>query len=114
MHLSTSSIRGTSVVNMEGESIGNIYDIMLDAEKAIVKYYVLSFGGVLGFNDKYFAIPPSAFTIDTANEQFKLNIEKEQLEDAEGFDKEDWPKNANQDYLSRTMHIQDPRVAILD
>ena len=51
-------------------------------------YAVLSFGGFLGMGDKLFAIPFEALQLDTDNHRFTLDV---MLEDAPGFDKNNWP-----------------------
>lgn len=98
--LSSSSITGTTVVNAKGENLGNIKELMIDLDSGRVAYAVLSFGGFLGLGDKYFAMPWEAFRIDTQKEQFVLNVNKERLENAPGFDKDNWPNSAkHKDYL---------------
>ncbi len=99
-NLSASSINGTEVVNLQGESLGDIKDIVIDTNSGRINYAVLSFGGFLGIGDKYFAMPWEAFTINQEDEKFMLNVDKEKLEDAPGFDKDNWPTNSNHDYLT--------------
>lgn len=100
INLSSSSINGTDVVNAQGENLGDIKDLMIDTNTGRVSYVVLSFGGFLGIGDKYFAIPWEAFSIDTDENEMVLNIPKEKLENAPGFDKDNWPTNANHTYLN--------------
>ena len=99
--LSSSSITGTQVKNRSGKSLGEIKDLMLNTNKGNIAYAVLSFGGLFGIGDKLFAIPFKAFSIDTEDHAFILNVDKEKLEDAPGFDKDDWPSHANSAYLNR-------------
>jgi hypothetical protein len=65
---------------------------MIDLENARVGYAVLSFGGLLGIGDKLFAIPLEALRLDAENHRFVLDIDRERLEQAPGFDKDDWPE----------------------
>lgn len=102
--LSTSTITGTKVYNRQGEHLGDIKDIMLNANSGEVAYCVLSFGGFLGLGDKYFAIPYEAFTVDQKDEKFILNVDKEQLKDAPGFDKNNWPKSSDTSFLDRVYN----------
>ena len=102
--LSSSSIVGTNVYNREGESLGDIKDLMIDTNTGRIAYAVLSFGGFLGIGDKYFAMPWEAFTIDTSNERFVLNVDKERLENAPGFNKDNWPDSSNHDYLTEVYN----------
>lgn len=96
--LSASSLEGDSVRNPAGEDLGKIEEIMIDIPSGRVGYAVLSFGGFLGMGNKLFAVPWNAFTIDEENKQFVLNVDKKVLENAPGFDKDNWPDMANPDF----------------
>jgi uncharacterized protein YrrD len=89
--MSAGSLIGNSVVNSQGEELGKIEEIMLDLDTGRVAYAVLSFGGVLGLGNKLFAIPWAALALSLEEKRFYLNVSKEQLEDAPGFDKDNWP-----------------------
>ena len=93
--LSSSSINGDGVVNAAGDDLGHIEDLMIDPVTGKVDYAVLSFGGFLGMGDKYFAIPFEQLSVDRENKRMVLNVEKERLKDAPGFDKDDWPDFAD-------------------
>jgi len=93
--LSASTIKGDDVVNAQGEDLGNIDDLMIDLERGRVAYAVLSFGGFLGMGDKLFAIPWEAMTVDQDNKRLVLNVDKELLKKAPGFDKNNWPDMAD-------------------
>jgi sporulation protein YlmC with PRC-barrel domain len=86
---------GDSVVNAADEDLGDIKEIMLDMQTGQVAYAVLSFGGFLGMGDKLFAVPWQALHLDTVNKRFVLDIEKERLQNAPGFDKDAWPDMAD-------------------
>jgi sporulation protein YlmC with PRC-barrel domain len=93
--LSASSLKGDKVVNHQGDDLGEIQEIMIDLDRGRVAYAVLSFGGFLGMGDKLFAIPWQAITVDTTKKQLVLNADKELLEKAPGFDKNNWPDMAD-------------------
>lgn len=95
--LSASTIIGDDVRNPAGEDLGNVEEIMLDVNDGRIAYAVLSFGGFLGLGDKYFAIPWDALTVDTEEHALILDMDKETLENAPGFDKDNWPKTSNGD-----------------
>jgi len=90
--LTASSIIGDNVENGQGENIGKIKDIMLNTQDGKIEYLVIEVGGFLGFGEKLFAVPFTALQLNTKNEDFVLNIEKEFLEKAPGFDKDHWPE----------------------
>jgi len=41
--------------------------------------------------NKLFAVPWSALSLDTTNRRFTLDVQKDRLEGAPGFDKDQWP-----------------------
>lgn len=86
---------GNDVYNRQDEDLGDIKEIMLDVAQGRVAYAVLSFGGFLGIADKLFAVPWNALTLDTENKRFVLDVDKERLESAPGFDKDKWPDMAD-------------------
>lgn len=99
--LSASSLSGTKVVNLQNEDIGDIKELMIDWKNGKVVYAVLSFGGFLGMGDKLFAIPLESFKFMSAdNDEFAmLNVNKERLENAPGFNKDQWPQNADYTFI---------------
>ncbi|MGI4841941.1 MAG: PRC-barrel domain-containing protein [Janthinobacterium lividum] len=82
---------GDSVVNAQEEDLGDIREIMLDMQTGQVAYAVLAFGGFLGMGEKLFAVPWQALHLDTVNKRMVLNVDKERLKSAPGFDKDAWP-----------------------
>ena len=86
---------GNDVYNHKGEDLGDIKEIMLDMHSGKVGYAVLSFGGFLGMGEKLFAVPWNALMLDTQNKRFVLNVEKDRLKHAPGFDKDNWPNMAD-------------------
>ena len=109
--LSATSLIGDKVKNSSGDDLGNIEEIMLDTNNGRISYAVLSFGGFLGMGDKLFAVPWNALNLNTDDKCFRLNVSKERLENAPGFDKDNWPNMADQkwgrniyDYYNVTPH----------
>ena len=92
--LSATSLVGNKVINRSGQELGSIKELMIDLDEGRVAYAVLSFGGLMGIGDKLFAIPWEALDLDTEQHAFILSIDKEALENAPGFDKDNWPDNA--------------------
>ena len=52
---------------------------------------MLAFGGFLGMGEKLFAVPWQALQLDTVNKRFVLNVDKDRLQSAPGFDPDAWP-----------------------
>ena len=99
--LSSSSIAGDDVRNPAGEDLGKIKDLMIDLTSGTVRFAVVSFGGFLGMGDKLFAVPFDALTVDANNECFVLDADREKLENAPGFDENNWPNFADPQWSSR-------------
>lgn len=94
---------GNDVVNSKNEDIGDIKEIMLDMADGKVSYAVLSFGSFLGMGEKLFAVPWKALKLDTEHKRFVLDVGKEKLQAAPGFDKDSWPNMADQAW-ARSIH----------
>lgn len=73
---------------------------MIDVEQGRIAYAVLSFGGFMGVGDKLFAIPWNALRVNTQEHKFVLEADKNTLEAAPGFDKDNWPDMADQSWGS--------------
>jgi len=89
--LSAETLIGDNVRNPEGEDLGKIEELMIDVGRGCIAYAVLSFNGFLGIGDKLFAIPWESLTVDTDEEVFILDVDKETLKDAPGFERDEWP-----------------------
>ena len=92
---------GDGVVNGAEQDLGDIKEIMLDMQTGQVAYVVLAFGGFLGMHEKLFAVPWQALHLDTVNHRFVLNVEKERLKAAPGFNKDAWPDMADVNWASQ-------------
>ncbi len=98
--LTAASIKGTPVRDKHDEVLGNIKDLMIDLRTGEVIYAVLSVeDGFLNMGSKYFAVPLQAFSVDTINERMVLDVSKERLEKAPGFDKDNWPQQPQADFI---------------
>lgn len=93
--LTATSIIGDKVKNSKGEEIGEIKDIMINLDYGKIEYVVVKFGGFIGIGEKLFAIPFYALEVDSKDEKFILNVDKEFMEKAPGFDKDHWPETNN-------------------
>lgn len=101
--MGASTLIGNDVYNAQEEDLGDIKEIMLDVASGRVSYAVLSFGGFLGMGEKLFAVPWAALKLDPVNHRFILDVDKERLKNAPGFDKDNWPDMADQTW-GRQIH----------
>jgi sporulation protein YlmC with PRC-barrel domain len=86
-----SKLIGMNVRNAKGEDLGEINDLVVDVNNERVHYAVLGFGGALGLGEKLFAYPVTLFSQDTADKKLVLNVDKEKLKSAPGFERNNWP-----------------------
>ncbi|KAF3996321.1 PRC-barrel domain-containing protein [Glaciimonas immobilis] len=98
--LGADTLIGNDVCNQAGEDLGDIKELMIDTRSGRVSYAVLSFGGFLGMGEKLFAVPWGVLKLDTVNERFILDMDKDRLEHAPGFDKDHWPDMADQNWTN--------------
>jgi len=76
------------------EVVGSIKEIMIDVPSGRVAYAMLSVGGFLGMGERLFAIPWESLVLDEDRKCFILDVDKNRLEKAPGFDKSNWPDMA--------------------
>jgi len=84
-------VQGTSVTNPAHENLGTIRDIVLDKYDGVVRYAVLEFGGFLGLGSKLFALPWELLRYDENVDAYVVDIDRQVLQNAPGFDSEHWP-----------------------
>lgn len=89
------------MTNVAGEHLGEIKDSMIDLGSGRIAYAELSFRGILGLGDKLFAIPWEGLSVSQEEEMMYLNVPKEKLEKAPGFDKDNWPDMADPAFGSK-------------
>jgi hypothetical protein len=89
--LSARTLAKDSVRNRMNEKVGSIKEIMIDVPSGRISYAVLAVGGFLGIGERLFAIPGEALNLDEDNRCVILDVDKERLENALGFDKDNWP-----------------------
>jgi len=97
----TKDVVGKKVVNLGGEIVGEIEEVVIDSAAARVTYAVMSFGGFLGIGDKLFAVPWVSLTYDRMRDAYVMKADKELLKNAPGFDKDNWPDMSDPTRLSQ-------------
>ena len=92
---------GADVENPQGQNLGEIKDIVIDRASGRMAYAVVSFGGFLGMGEKLFAVPWGAFSQPKADKQtFVLDVDKDRLKNAPGFDAHNWPQMASREWVT--------------
>ncbi|WP_233237595.1 PRC-barrel domain-containing protein [Bordetella sp. LUAb4] len=103
--MAAQTLEGNDVLNLSGEKLGVLQDIMLDVPRGRIAYAVLERGGVLGIGEKLFAIPWHALTLDTDRKCFLLDIDLDKLRQARGFDKDNWPDSADEAWAALQSRV---------
>jgi sporulation protein YlmC with PRC-barrel domain len=88
----TSELTGSKVMDKQGKELGEISDVVLDLQGGKVHAAVLEFGGILGMGEKNYAFPISQLQPGKGSNQFTMDIDKQKLENAQGFAKGQWPE----------------------
>lgn len=91
--IAASKVKGTKVYSPAGDSLGSIYDVMLNKHSGHVTYAVLSFGGFLGMGEKYHPLPWNKLTYDERQGGYVVDLDKSVLEGAPAYaasDSPDW------------------------
>ncbi len=83
-------VRGAEVVNLKGEKLGKITELVVDYRTGVTPYAVVSFGGVLGVNRDSIAVPMESFVTHGEEDRFVLETTRDQLESAPDFDPKNW------------------------
>ena len=96
--IKASNLKDTKVKNKANEDLGKIDDFVMHLDSGKIAYAVLSFGGVLGIGNKLFAVPWNVLSMKMDSREFILDVPKERLKNAPGFDKDNWPDMANPEW----------------
>jgi uncharacterized protein YrrD len=99
-----SKVIGEAVINQQNENLGKIHELVFDAQSGRLAYAVLSFGGFMGMGNKLFALPWGSLGFSATEHKLILNVDKEKLKSAPGFDAAaKWPDFADRTWGS-TIH----------
>jgi sporulation protein YlmC with PRC-barrel domain len=98
-----SKLTGMNVRNMQGEELGTINDFVIDVQTGKVQYAAMSVGGLLGVGDKLFAVPFAQLKFDHGQDEmfFVLDMSKEKIAAAPGFNQNDWPDFADPSWAAK-------------
>jgi uncharacterized protein YegP (UPF0339 family)/sporulation protein YlmC with PRC-barrel domain len=110
------------VVNQKGDDMGQVQTLVMDMREGLIAFALVSFGGTLGFGDKWFAMPWAALKWHPTTMKFTLNMQEEVLKNAPGMDKdtwleeiEKWQEDQDMELLDRyyTSHGYEPYMGIV-
>ncbi len=84
-------IIGSKVVNLKGETLGKIENLVVDIDTGRIVYAVLESGGFLGIGDKLLPVPWASLAALPSEGIFFLNESKEQMAKAPAFYRKNVP-----------------------
>lgn len=98
-----STVLNGRVLNLAGDDLGKVEDLMLNPVNGRIVWAILSFGGFLGIGDKRFPVPWKALRVDLSKKEIILDIDRAALDRAPNFDKENWANLADPEF-GREVH----------
>jgi sporulation protein YlmC with PRC-barrel domain len=114
--MAASRLIGMQLTDRNGDDVGEIKDLVVDTTSGEARYAVVAFGGFLGMGEKLFAYPLQRFEPPSANDPDKLvlNVDKERMESAPGFDRSDWPSFNDPAYRAKIDKYYDMKASSAD
>jgi sporulation protein YlmC with PRC-barrel domain len=101
---------GTPVKDPSGKKIGEIEDVVLDKTSNNIMFAAVSFGGLLGVNEKYHPIPWNLLKYEEDESGYVVNITKEQLQAAPADSLSELTKDDGRAYRDRAFdYYRSPR-----
>jgi sporulation protein YlmC with PRC-barrel domain len=97
-----SKIIGSVVRDARNRKIGEIKDLVLDADRGEVAYAIVNFGGVMGVGAKYHALPWQTLEASDDGKYYVLHADRETIMQAPGFDRGRWPDMADRKWAAET------------
>ena len=85
------TLPGETVIDRAGEVLGSLEHVLIDLPSGVITYGVLVRGGVFGLGERLHAFHWNAIRFEGDRHRLVLDIEKERLEAASGFDDDHWP-----------------------
>lgn len=82
---------GAAVKTVEGDDVGKVEDLLIDASTGSVEYVVLSPGGSVGPTDRLIAVPAAIFAVTGNKKMLIVAMSKNQLDNAPSFQRGNWP-----------------------
>ena len=97
-----SKVIGLPVKNKNGDDLGVIEDIAIDASSGVIAYVALTRGGFLGLGEKWIAVPWRRLARTGDEEAIVLEINEKALEKMTGFDQDKWPQSYGAEWRAQS------------
>jgi len=105
-HLARASdLTGMPVKDSDGNTVGEIKDVVIDWPAAQVVYAVLDSTGVAGLSGQYIAIPLQKLARSSAGGTLTASLTKESLSVAPSFAAAHWPAPQDAAFIAKVNHF---------
>lgn len=103
-----SKLYSKNLYNDRGEDVGDIESVVIDPHAGQIAFAIVEFDSAMGVGDKNFAIPWTAIHKEVDQKDFdkisfSMNVDSNKLQQAKGFDEDNWPNLADRT-LARDLH----------
>lgn len=98
---SYNDFKNTTIKNAEGDTLGEVHDVVLNLRDGEIAYLLLASGGFLGIGEKYLPVPYEALYYNPEKEAYEMDITKEKLQKAPQIEIDNWPERPDSRYIDR-------------
>ena len=98
------ALTAAKAIDVDGTTIGEVTDLMVDVVTGRIAYVVVAVGATLGLGGERYAVPWAAVRHDTEAGVFRLRIGKSALADAPVIEREFWPEMSDDERWARAVH----------
>jgi sporulation protein YlmC with PRC-barrel domain len=95
-----SSLENATVVDRDGEDVGQIEDVLVLARGGGVAYAVVAYGNLFDQGFRHVAVPWTALAVAANGDRIVLDVDPEVLEDAPSFVKDGWPTDVDDAWMA--------------
>ncbi len=82
---------GTDVQTMQGQSLGEVHDVVISQPDGDIAYVVVGSGGFLGMAQRFHALPPQTLRFAEDEDVLLTNVSQQQFERQYAIDADRWP-----------------------
>lgn len=98
---SYSDFKNTTIKNTDGDTLGEVHDVVLNLRDGKIAYLLLASGGFLGIGEKYLPVPYEALYYNARSESYEMDISKEKLQEAPQIEIHNWPERPDSLYIDK-------------
>lgn len=93
--------KNTTIKNAEGDTLGEVHDVVLNLQDGQIAYLLLASGGFLGIGEKYLPVPYEALYFNPDTETYEMDIPKDKLKEAPQIEISNYPERPDRRYIDK-------------